>query len=164
MKRYRLSTTTPAEERHWRYEARKSVGKCARCAVEARVPGQATCQNCKQAMVDGKRQAKALGLCQDCWKDPALPGKRFCAAHAEARKERQMQRYLLRRIRHLCVRCGKKRIYKGTTKCKEHLEQDRRGLQRRRSKDQSTGDRNDSSTGGPGINRQATETRPSDAI
>jgi hypothetical protein len=140
MRRSRLAIITPAEDRHWRYEARKSLGKCARCGVEPRRPDQATCQPCMDAMAEGKRQAQACGLCEDCWKEPALPGKRWCVTHAEQRKARSQQRYWLRRVQHLCVKCGKKRSYKGMALCKEHLEQDRRRKKSRPSHDQSSGE------------------------
>jgi hypothetical protein len=137
MRRSYLDIESPAHERHWRYEARKSLKRCARCNAPLVDTTTVTCPTCMADMASGKSQAKAAGMCEDCWTEPVLEGKRFCAFHDAARKERRLQRYLLRRLQHRCVKCGKKRVYQGTTMCKEHLAQNRKQVHGRRRSDQS---------------------------
>ena len=90
--------------------------QCVRCPNTV-TDNHACCQACRATMRDGKQQAREHGLCLDCWTEPAVPGKRYCASHDEQRKQRDSTTYTERLIRHLCVKCGRKRAQGGRTTC-----------------------------------------------
>lgn len=119
-----------ARQRHY-YRAHKSLGKCARCSNPP-LEGKACCQDCLDKMTAGKKQARELGLCLDCWKEPAVPGTSYCAIHLEGRQRQKRKQSMARFVQRLCLRCGKKRAYGRFTLCKEHLRQRREQRQRQR--------------------------------
>jgi hypothetical protein len=107
---------------HLTYRARKRDNelfqRCVRCPKTAE-DGYACCQACRTVMAQGKRQAREQGLCIDCWTEPALPGKRYCAVHNSSRRQNKTTLYTQRLVSRQCVRCGKSRAERGKTLCQK---------------------------------------------
>lgn len=113
-KRYMLDT--PADKQSHYYRAHKSLGLCARCSNPP-VAGKSCCQTCLDKMSAGKQQAREQGMCLDCWKEPVLAGKRYCATHEAERQQRRSRRYSIRLVRRQCTLCGKQRARPGRVTC-----------------------------------------------
>lgn len=124
---------TPRDLQRVAYRATKSRGLCARCGSQP-TPAGTCCPTCIADMAAGKQQAREQGMCVDCWTEPALPGKRCCAKHAEYRQVQNRLRYGIRLVRKLCTYCGKKRAVKGKTLCREHLVQQQTKQQQSRQR------------------------------
>ena len=120
-RKFKYNFDTPRDLQRVAYRAIKSRGLCPRCGSNPSPEGRC-CAPCLADMATGKQQAREQGMCLDCWKEPALPGKRFCAQHTAYRKEQQRLRYGIRLVRKLCVQCGKKRAVQGMVLCREHLQ------------------------------------------
>src|SRR5262245_19662632 len=105
---------------HLYYRARKRdnelAQRCVRCPKTVD-DGYACCKECREKMSDGKLAAIQEQMCLDCWTEPVVSGKRYCATHDRQRKQRNAEQYTQRLVRHICVRCGDKRAQAGFVLC-----------------------------------------------
>lgn len=97
-------------------ERRKALGKCLRCKGLAPI-GQAVCFDCTDKMTAGKQAALAAGLCVQCWKQPKLEGKRYCAACDQKVRTKSHQRYHQRKQAGVCTTCGQAPAWHGRVEC-----------------------------------------------
>jgi hypothetical protein len=97
-------------------EKRKRQHKCTKCRQDAPL-GQSVCFDCVDKMAAAKAVRQAQGLCIQCWRTPAIEGRRMCDGCRMRTNQRVHIRKQAWKAAGLCVKCGKAPPYHAHAVC-----------------------------------------------